>query len=68
MLTITGLCALEGIDLSNFFAALIMVGLGWNFSFIGAIKLLSESHKPHERGPDQGMNDFFLEAGVTLAS
>ncbi|HBY11623.1 MAG TPA: MFS transporter, partial [Rhodobacteraceae bacterium] len=68
MLAIAGLCALEGIDLGNFFAALIMVGLGWNFSFIGATTLLSESHKPHERGRVQGMNDFFVGAGVTLAS
>lgn len=68
MLAIARFCALEGIVLKNFFASLIMVGLGWNFSFIGATTLLSVSHKPHERGRVQGMTDFFVGAGVTLAS
>ncbi len=68
MLAIARFCALEGIDLENFFASLIMVGLGWNFSFIGATTLLSVSHKPPERGRVQGMTDFFVGAGVTLAS
>ena len=68
MLAIARFCALEGIVLKNFFASLIMVGLGWNFSFIGATTLLPVSHKPHERGRVQGMTDFFVGAGVTLAS
>ena len=60
--------ALQGVALSNFFVALILLGLGWNFGFIGATTMLAESHEPHERGRIQGLNDLLVFGGVTLAS
>ena len=63
-----GAVALQGVDLANFFAALILLGLGWNFGFIGATTMLASAHTPEERGRIQGMNDLFVFGGVTVAS
>jgi len=63
-----GAVAISGVALPNFFGALILLGIGWNFGFIGATTLLSGSHAPEERGRMQGMNDLILFGGVTLAS
>jgi len=63
-----GLVALSGVTLTNFFLALVLLGLGWNFGFIGATTLLSSAHSPNERGSVQGMNDMIVFGMVTIAS
>jgi MFS family permease len=63
-----GAVALQGVDLNSFFIALILLGLGWNFGFIGATTMLAGAHEPHERGRMQGLNDLLVFGGVTLAS
>ncbi len=63
-----GVVALQGVDLGNFFVALILLGVGWNFGFIGATSMLAASHEVHERGRMQGLNDLLVFGGVTLAS
>ena len=63
-----GLVGLSGATLPSFFGALILLGIGWNFGFIGATTMLTASHAPEERGRMQGMNDFIVFLGVTLAS
>ena len=63
-----GLVALSGVELGNFFGALILLGLGWNFGFIGGTSLLQASHAPEERGRVQGMNDLIVFGSVTIAS
>ncbi|MCY3984716.1 MAG: MFS transporter [Roseovarius sp.] len=68
ILACAGIVALGGVDLTNFFIALILLGLGWNFGFIGATAMLAESHEPHERGRMQGFNDLIIFGSVTIAS
>ena len=68
ILTGAGLVALAGVTLPHFFVALILLGLGWNFGFIGATALLTRSHRPEERGRVQGLNDLLVFGGVTVAS
>lgn len=68
ILACAGVVAMSGIQLENFFAALILLGVGWNFGFIGATTMLTASHSVAERGRMQGMNDFLVFGGVTLAS
>ena len=68
ILTGAGAVALAGTDLANFYVALILLGLGWNFGFIGATTMLSESHSAAERGRVQGMNDMIVMGCVTMAS
>ncbi len=63
-----GVVALAGIELSNFFIALILLGVGWNFGFIGATAMLAGTHKPEERGRAQGLNDMVVFGFVTIAS
>ncbi len=63
-----GWLRLNGVALENFFIALILLGLGWNFGFIGATTMLAGAHEPHERGRMQGLNDLLVFGGVTLAS
>lgn len=63
-----GVVAMMGVELENFFGALILLGVGWNFGFIGATAMLSSAHEPSERGRVQGMNDLIVFGGVTLAS
>ncbi|WP_347313550.1 MFS transporter [Defluviimonas sp. SAOS-178_SWC] len=68
ILAAAGAVALSGVDLEQFFLALILLGIGWNFGFIGATTLLSSAHTPEERGRIQGINDLVVFGGVTLAS
>ena len=68
LLAFAGIVALSGVQIENFFIALIFIGLGWNFGFIGATTMLTNSHSEAERGRIQGMNDLFVFGGVTVAS
>jgi MFS family permease len=68
ILAAAGLVALTGVGLGNFFAALILLGIGWNFAFIGATTMLAGAHRPEERGRVQGLNDMIVFGFVTLAS
>lgn len=68
ILALAGLVALNDVELENFFLALILLGIGWNFGFIGATAMLTSAHGPQDRGRVQGMNDLFVFGGVTMAS
>jgi MFS family permease len=63
-----GAVGLSGVDLWQFFGALVLLGLGWNFGFIGATAMLAASHAPEERGRVQGLNDMIVFGSVTFAS
>ncbi|MEM8592664.1 MAG: MFS transporter [Pseudomonadota bacterium] len=67
-LAAAGGIALSGVELFNFFGALVLLGIGWNFGFIGATTMLASSHSPAERGRIQGVNDAIVFGCVTLAS
>ncbi|TBN44143.1 MFS transporter [Paracoccus subflavus] len=68
LLAIAGAAALSGVELGNFFAALVLLGMGWNFGYIGATAMLTRAHAPEERGRIQGLNDAVVFGGVFLAS
>ncbi len=57
---------LSGLDFDRFAVALVLLGLGWNFGFIGATTILTETYEPAERAKVQGGNDFTV--AVTTAS
>ena len=72
-----GIASLFGVQLTNvdaapsvlsFYSGLILLGVGWNFGFIGATTLLAKSHRPSERGVIQGLNDMIVFGCVTIAS
>ncbi|MEL6947789.1 MAG: MFS transporter [Pseudomonadota bacterium] len=60
--------ALAGIDLANFYISLILLGIGWNFGFIGATAMLTETYRPEEKAKAQGANDFILFGMTAVAS
>ena len=64
----SGAVAMAGVELENFFIALSLLGIGWNFGFIGATTMLANAQRPEERGRLQGLNDLVVFGGVTLAS
>ena len=70
-LFVLALCAvagLTGIELWNFWSALILLGVGWNFAFLGATAMLTETHNDAEKSRVQGLNDFLIFGSVALAS
>lgn len=60
--------ALSGIQLWQFWTSLILLGLGWNFGFIGATAMVANAYRPSEKGKAQGFHDFVLFSSVALAS
>ncbi len=63
-----GIVALNGVELGNFYIALVLLGVGWNFGFIGATTMLASTYEPEEQGRVQGLNDMIVFGGVTMAS
>jgi MFS family permease len=59
---------LTGVALWNFWIGLTLLGVGWNFAFIGATTLVTECHDPHERNKVQAFNDFLIFGSMALAS
>ncbi len=59
---------LMGIRFENFAVGLILLGLGWNFGFIGGTTLLTTTYEPAERNKAQGLNDFLVFGTTALAS
>jgi len=51
---------LHGISYWHFWAALILLGVGWNFLFVGGTTLLTETYRPSERAKTQAANDFLV--------
>jgi predicted MFS family arabinose efflux permease len=60
--------ALMGVDIHHFYFALIFLGIGWNFGFIGATSLLATTHSVDEQVLIRGLNEFLVFGMVALAS
>src|ERR1700744_3877640 len=59
---------LTGITAPHFWATLIILGIGWNFSFVGASALVLETHRPQERNKVQAFNDFLVFGMMAIGS
>ncbi|NOX41178.1 MAG: MFS transporter [Alphaproteobacteria bacterium] len=68
ILASAGVVGLMGVDIMGFYGALILLGIGWNFGFIGASTMLTAAHTDQERGSIQGINDMIVFGFVTLGS
>ncbi len=60
--------ALSGVDLMNFLWALLMLGVGWNFLFIGGTTLFTEAYRPEEKTTAQAAMDTVIFTTMTLSS
>ncbi|MBP1885038.1 MFS transporter [Sinorhizobium mexicanum] len=70
-LVLTGISAavgLTGVDVAHFWITLIVLGVGWNFGFLGASALVLECHRPEEKARVQSLNDFAVFGTMTLGS
>ncbi len=62
------LVALSGTTIGHFWLALVLLGVGWNFGFIGGTALVTETYRPEENEKVQALNDFLVFGVVALAS
>jgi MFS family permease len=60
--------ALSGAEFLYFLSALTLLGVGWNFAYIGGSALLTEAYRPSERALAQGVNDFVIFTTVVCSS
>ncbi|AUT49847.1 MFS transporter [Achromobacter sp. AONIH1] len=70
-LALTGISAaigLMGLDVAHFWVTLVLLGLGWNFGFVGASALVLECHRPEERTKVQSLNDFIIFGIMAVGS
>ncbi len=68
LLACAALTGLGGLDVGHFWGALILLGVGWNFGFIGASALVLECHRPEERTRVQSFNDFLVFGAMVVGS
>lgn len=64
----SGAVGLAGIDVAHFWGTLILLGVGWNFGFIGASALVLECHRPEEKTRVQALNDFIVFGTMAVGS
>lgn len=70
-LFLTGISAaigLQGLDVAHFWLTLVILGIGWNFGFVGASALVLECHRPEEKTQVQSLNDFLVFGTMTIGS
>jgi MFS family permease len=60
--------ALSGVELVHFLSALFVLGVGWNFLFIGGTTLLTETYRPEEKNRAQGAMDFCVFSTMAVSS
>jgi len=59
---------LSGVDVGHFWLTLVLLGLGWNFGFVGASALVLECHRPEEKTRVQSFNDFLVFGTMAFGS
>jgi len=60
--------AISGLAVANFWWSMVLLGVGWNFLYIGATTLLTETYRPEERAKAQGANETAIFAMMALSS
>ncbi|MDM7858098.1 MFS transporter [Thiopseudomonas acetoxidans] len=57
-----------GQSFAHYLAGLLLLGVGWNFTFIGGTHLLTDTYKPSEQGKVQGINEFLVFTAAAVGS
>lgn len=68
LIALSAAIGLSGIAVAHFWATLIVLGIGWNFGFIGATSMVTECYRPEERTKVQAANDFLVFGSTAIAS
>ena len=67
-LLISAAISISGVTLWHFWVGLVLLGVGWNFGFIGATTLVTQTHRPEERTRVQSFNDFLVFGSMAIGS
>jgi len=70
-LTLTALAAaaaMSGLSINHFWLSLVLLGVGWNFGFLGASAMVLKSHSPEEGPKVQSINDFVVFGTMAVGS
>ncbi len=65
---LSAVIGLSGTSVAHFWAAVTLIGVGWNFAFIGATTIVTQCHRPEERYRVQSFNDFLIFGSMTISS
>lgn len=68
LIAASAVAGLAGTSVAHFWLALILLGLGWNFAFIGATAMVTQCHRPEERTKVQSVNDFLVFGSMAFGS
>src|SRR5262249_32321138 len=68
LILLSALTGMAGITVAHFWTALILLGLGWNFAFIGATTMVTKCHRLEERNKVQAFNDFLIFGSMAIGS
>lgn len=68
LFVVSAVFATTGIELLNFTGALILLGVAWNFLFVGGTTLLTQAYRPNEKAKTQGVNEFIVFAAAATGS
>ena len=60
--------ALSGVAVAHFWLSLVLLGVGWNFMYIGGTTLLTETYRPEERAKAQGTNEMCIFVMMVISS
>src|SRR5262249_843206 len=64
----SAIISMTGILIWPFLAGLVLLGVGWNFGFIGATAMVTQCHRPNERNRVQAFNDFLVFGSMAIGS
>jgi MFS family permease len=65
---LSAVVGLSGTSVAHFWIAVTLIGVGWNFAFIGATTIVTTCHRPEERYRVQSFNDFLIFGSMTISS
>ena len=68
LIGLASVVGLSGVTTLHFWVAMALLGLGWNFGFVGASALVLECHRPEEKTRVQSLNDFLVFGTMVLGS
>jgi predicted MFS family arabinose efflux permease len=68
LIIVAAVIGIAGISLGHFWIGLALLGVGWNFAFIGATTMVTQCHRPNERNKVQAFNDFLVFGSMALGS
>jgi predicted MFS family arabinose efflux permease len=68
LIALSAVIGILGLTIAHFWTALVLLGIGWNFAFIGATTMVTQCHRPEESKKVQAFNDFLIFGAMTVSS